>query len=161
MEVGAARDLASPHARRANGRVWLAGLLLTAALGMGACAATPGDAAHAGATHTPTRIADPQARIHNVTPDNIPLFVRITFTDATTYAQAVAILESGPSGEGPDPWGCDDPRTPTPPPPNVQEAVYNASHTLLLSYPTWDELLWAASSPQVVSVDAATVYMCS
>jgi hypothetical protein len=103
---------------------------------------------------------DPLSRIHTAGPNNIPLFVRITFTPATSYAQAVALLEAGPGARAPYPWTCDEPRSPTPPPLSDRQAAYAASHSLLLSYAVWDELVWIASAPQVVSVDGTYVYPC-
>ncbi len=112
------------------------------------------------ATATTTATANPEARIHNLSPNSFVLFIRITFTNSTTYDQAVALLGSGPFPTAPDPWGCDDPRSPTPPPNVERESAYDGSHTLLIDSTPWDELLWLASSPQVVSVDAAAVYQC-
>jgi hypothetical protein len=113
---------------------------------------------------TPTQVStstpDPLARIHNVGPNNIPLFVRITFTPSTTYAQAVAILATGSHPTEPYPWTCDEPRSPTPPALPDRQAAYAASHSLLLSYAVWDELVWIASAPQVVAVDGTYVYPC-
>lgn len=140
-------------------RLALAGLLLVATVALGACAPQPMSIA-AAQTATATRIADPRSRIHNITPSSSALFVRVTFTGSTSYDQAVAVLEGGPSGEAPDPWGCDDPRSPTPPPLDVRASAYDGSHTLLIEYPRWDEMLWIASSPLVVSVDGGAVYMC-
>jgi hypothetical protein len=103
---------------------------------------------------------DPLSRIHNVGPNNWRLFVRITFTPPTTYEQAVAVLETGPGARPPYPWPCDEPPSPTPPPLSDRQAAYAATHTLLISYPVWDELIWIASAPQVVSVDGTYVYPC-
>jgi hypothetical protein len=140
-------------------RLALAALLLVAALALGACGVTPRSNGIAAAV-TATSTTDPQSRIHNVSADSIPLFVRITFTNSTSYDQAVAILESGPRGESPDPWGCDDPRSPTPPPYDVRQSAYDGSHALLIEYPAWDELRWLASSPLVIAVDGGAVFMC-
>ena len=121
---------------------------------------TPTPTQTSGPTSSKTNTPDPVARIHNAAPSYIPLFVRITFTSSTTYEQAVSILESGPSARAPYPWNCDEPRSPTPPPLPDRQAAYDASHSLLLSYAVWDELVWLASSSQVVSVDGTYVYPC-
>ena len=52
---------------------------------------------------------NPPARFHHAQPDDIPLFVRVTFTTATSYDQAVATLEMGPCPKEPYPWTCDEP----------------------------------------------------
>jgi hypothetical protein len=99
---------------------------------------------------------NPLTRIHDVTPDALPLFARITFTPTTTYDQAVAILDHDPY-----PWNCDDPRTPIPPSLAEQRAAFASLHTLLISYPGWELLKRIASSPRVTSVDGIALYMCS
>jgi hypothetical protein len=113
-------------------------------------------------TPTPTAIAvstrteaDATSRIHNVSPGGFTLFARITFTVGTTYDQAAAIL-----GGRVYPWTCDNPAAPTPPPVVDQRAGFSSTHTLLISYGGWDELVRIARSPQVVSVDAASLYQC-
>jgi len=93
-----------------------------------------------------------------VPPGTFVLFASVTFTGATTYEQAAALL--GEDGTTPYPWICDDPRTSVPPPPDQQRAAFAASHQLLLSYPTDDQLNRLASSALVLSVDAAHLYMC-
>jgi hypothetical protein len=111
---------------------------------------------------TPTAIAastrteaEATSRIHNVSPGGFTLFARITFTIGTTYDQAAAIL-----GGRVYPWTCDDPAAPTPPPVVDQRAGFSSTHTLLISYGGWDELVRIARSPQVVSVDADPLYPC-
>lgn len=101
---------------------------------------------------------NPLTRIHNAQPDNIPLFVRITFAPSTTYEQAVAALETVP--KEPYPWTCDEPRSNLPPPPAERKSTYDTTHSLLLSYATWEQLTQIASLPQVVSVDGTYVYPC-
>jgi hypothetical protein len=86
------------------------------------------------------------------------LFASITYTTSTTYEQAVALLQS--VGQTPYPWTCDDPSMPTPPPAEQQRAAYAASYQLLVSYPRDDQLNQLAASPQVRSVDVATLSMC-
>lgn len=93
--------------------------------------------------------------IHHASPDYIPLFARITFTGDTTYDQATAMLNGHIY-----PWTCDEPRSNDHPSPAQQQAGFAASHTLLVSYPQWDELLRIASSPQVIAVDGASLYPC-
>jgi hypothetical protein len=83
------------------------------------------------------------------------LFASITFTSATTFDQAVAVL-----GGALYPWTCDDPPTPVPPSPADQRAAFTGSHMLLVSYPTWDHLVQIAASPLVVSVDGTSLYQC-
>ncbi len=106
---------------------------------------------------SPTPISAPSPRNH-VPPGTFVLFASVTFTGATTYEQAVAVLRE--AGVTPYPWTCDDPRTPVPPPPDEQRAAFAASHQLRLSYPTDDQLNRLPSSALVVPVDAAVVYMC-
>ena len=130
-------------------------LLVALVAGLAACgprsAATPSRVV----TETPTVAANPLSRIHNATPGDFLLFVRITFTPSTTYEQAVAIL-----GQDPYPWTCDDPRTPVPPSPAEQAATFASSHTLIVESPAWDVLTRIAASPQVISVDGAALYQC-
>ncbi len=104
---------------------------------------------------TPTRIS---AQRNHIPSGTSPLFARITFTTPTTYDQAVAILTA--AGDTPYPWTCDDPRTPTPPSLAQQRAAFASLHQLLVSYPSDSLLNQLASSSQVVSVDAAPLYMC-
>jgi hypothetical protein len=99
---------------------------------------------------------NPVAKIHNATSQDIPLFVSVAFTPATTFDQAVAALAGVLY-----PWTCDDPRTPVPPSLDEQRANFAGTHTLLISYPTWDRLLQIAASPLVVSVDGAALYQCA
>ena len=106
-------------------------------------------------TPTPTRSSTQRSHI---APGTWTLFARITFTTSTTYNQAVAILTA--AGGSPYPWTCDDPRTPTPPPLAQLRAAFASSHQLLVSYPSDSLLNQLASSSQVVSVDAASLYMC-
>jgi hypothetical protein len=103
-----------------------------------------------------TDTPNPDAKIHNATSQDIPLFVSITFTPATTFDQAVAVL-----GGALYPWTCDDPRTPVPPSLDEQRAIFAGSHTLLISYPTWERLVQVAASPLVVSVDGTALYQCA
>jgi hypothetical protein len=86
------------------------------------------------------------------------LFASVTFTGATTYEQAVALLSE--AGTIPYPWTCDDPRTPVPPPPDQLRAAFASSHQLLLSYPMDDQVNRLAASTLVLSVDVAPLYMC-
>ena len=104
---------------------------------------------------TPTRSPDPLARIHNVTPNAMPLFASIVFTPATTFDQAVAII-----GGDPYPWTCDEPRSPVAPSLAEQRAAFATAHWLLISYPQWNQLMRIAAAPQVVSVEAAPLYPC-
>ena len=133
-------------------------LLVTLLLWLGACASSPAT------LHSPTptaasiatrTAAEALARIHNASPKNIPLFASITFTADTTYDQAVAILRRHFY-----PWTCDEPRSPDPPPLAELHANFAASHGLLMSYPTWDELARIATAPQVVSVEGTALYPC-
>jgi hypothetical protein len=105
-----------------------------------------------GSTDTP----NPVAKIHNATAQDIPLFVSVTFTPPTTFDQAVAAL-----GGAPYPWTCDDPRTPVPPSLDEQRAIFTGTHTLLISYPTWERLVQIAASSLVISVDGTALYQCS
>lgn len=104
---------------------------------------------------TATSTVDPLSRIHNVTPGNSLLFIRVLFTPATTFEQAVAIV-----GGNPYPWDCDAPRTPVPPSLAEQRAAFAASHILYLSYPGQNQLIQIASSPQVVSVVGVALFQC-
>jgi hypothetical protein len=99
--------------------------------------------------------ADALARIHNVSPRDFMLFVSVRFTSETTFSQAMAILRGHVY-----PWTCDEPATPTPPSEAEQQSAFAASHTLVISYPAWDELVRIARSAQVVSVDADPLYPC-
>ena len=95
---------------------------------------------------SPTPTVAPLTRIHNASPDSVPLYARITYTITTTYNQAVALLPNGAT------WNCDGiPRTPFPA--NYIQTLYTTSHMLWMSYPTWDVLVQIASSPYVTSVD--------
>ncbi len=132
-------------------------LLLLAACAPGRVAPATLHSSTPTATTASTRTtADALSRIHNASPDYIPLFASITFTRATTYDQATAILQGHVY-----PWTCDEPRSNVPPPPAEQRANFAAWHGLLMSYPTWDELVRIASSPQVVSVEGTALYPCS
>lgn len=145
--------------------IWAKPRMICAGLALGFLVATAGCApvlrsssglvATAG-TQTPT--VDPLTRIHNAQPDNIPLFVRVTFTPSTTYEQAIAALNALP--KAPYPWTCDEPRSNVPPPLDERKAAYAATHSLLLSYATWKQVIQMASLPQVVSVDGTYVYPC-
>src|SRR5215469_16186170 len=53
------------------------------------------------AVSSSTSTANPVAKIHNATPQYIPLFVSVTFTPATTFDQAAAVL-----GGALYPWNC-------------------------------------------------------
>ena len=137
-------------------------LLLAVALLLGA-ACTPGSASPATLrAPTPTvttaatrTAADALSHIHNASPDQFSLFASVTFTTDTTYDQAYTIMRGHVY-----PWTCDEPRSNTPPPLSVQQANFGAWHGLLMSYPTWDELLRIASAPQVVSVEGTPLYPC-
>jgi hypothetical protein len=100
-------------------------------------------------------VAEALSHIHNASPDYVPLFASITFTSTTTYDQAYAILRGHVY-----PWTCDEPRSNDSPPPAEQLANFAAWHSLLMSYPTWDELVRIAASPQVVSVEGTPLYPC-
>jgi hypothetical protein len=95
------------------------------------------------------------SHIHNASPKDWSLFASITFTADTTYDQAQAILRGHVY-----PWTCDEPRSNVPPPAAELRANFAAGHYLLMSYPTWDELMRIASSPQVVSVEGTPLYPC-
>lgn len=99
--------------------------------------------------------ADALSHIHNVSPGNFTLFASITFTVDTTYDQAVAIMRGHIY-----PWTCDEPRSNTPPPSTEQRTNFATWHGLLMSYPTWDELVRIASVPQVVTVEGTPLYPC-
>lgn len=130
--------------------------VLAILLAVTACApGLPGPPAVAHVTPTATNAVDPAVRIHHASPDAVPLFARITFTSSTTYEQAVGILEREPY-----PWDCDEPRSFVPPPLAERRAAFSGSHTLLISYPTWEELQRIASSAQVISVDGTPLYPC-
>lgn len=138
-------------------------LLITMLLALMLVACAPGSSASStlrAPTPTPpaasTRTeADAASRIHNVSPRDFTLFVSVRFTSETTFSQATAILRGHVY-----PWKCDEPATPTPPSTTEQQSAFAASHTLLISYPAWDELVRIARSPQVVSVDADPLYPC-
>lgn len=141
---------------RARYGVLLNVLPLALVLWLAACA--PGSAGST-SLHNPATTSTPgsaSSRIHNITPGSFTLFVRVTFTSGTTYDEAVAIL-----GGRVYPWTCDAPRSPTPPPVSDQQASFAASNTLLMSYPTQDDLARIAASSQVVSVDGVALYQCS
>jgi len=108
-----------------------------------------------GSTPTPARSSTQR---NDIPPGTSPLFARITFTTSTTYEQAVAILTA--AGDSPYPWTCDNPRTPTPPPLAQLRAAFASSYQLLVSYPSDSLLNQLASSSQVVSMDAAPLFMC-
>jgi hypothetical protein len=99
--------------------------------------------------------AEALSHIHHAAPDSFTLFARIVFTSNTTYDQATAILHGHIY-----PWTCDAPRSNDQPPLSVQRANFAARHSLLISYPTWDELMRIASSPQVISVEGTPLYQC-
>jgi hypothetical protein len=107
------------------------------------------------ATASTRTTADALSHIHNASPEDWPLFASITFTADTTYDQATAILHRHFY-----PWTCDEPRSNEPPPLAVLHANFAKWHGLLMSYPTWDELVRIASSPQVVSVEGTSLYPC-
>lgn len=106
---------------------------------------------------SPIPKSSPSPRNH-VPPGTFVLFASVTFTSATTYEQAVALLSE--AGTTSYPWTCDDPRTPVPPPPDQLRAAFATSHQLRLSYPTDDQLNRLASSALVLSVDATPMSMC-
>jgi hypothetical protein len=166
-----------PPLAAARSRALVGGLVLAILVGIAACApsdlapsTTPSSSASGASSPTisepepPTpHVSPPTAtplpntlsKIHHATPDYIPLFAGITFTPTTTYEQAITIL-----GRPLYPWTCDEPRTSTPPPLAEQQTAFAASHTLLISYPTWGQLTQIAASPQVVSVDGTPLYPC-
>src|SRR5262249_48686449 len=127
-------------------------LLLFAGLGLTACNPS---STHA-STSTPSVPVNPVSRIHDVTPNSLPLFVKVTFTTSTSFEEAVAVL-----GSDPYPWDCDDPRTPVPPSTDEQRAAFAVLHTLIIEYVSWDRLTHIASSPHVSSVDGTALYQCS
>lgn len=126
-------------------------LLFILLLWLVACASSPRSAT----AHSPTATPDPLSRIHNASPNDFTLFASVTFTADTTYDQALAIMRGHVY-----PWTCDEPRSNDPPSPAEQRANFAAGHYLLVSYPTWDELVRIASSPQVVSVEREVLYPC-
>jgi hypothetical protein len=96
---------------------------------------------------------------NHVAADAHPLFVQITFTKDTTYAQAVALLQQ--VGQFPYPWNCDDPPHPTPPPAAQQQEDFKSGHTLLISSPSQEALNHLAAADQVTAIDAVALTMCS
>lgn len=102
-----------------------------------------------------TATPNPAAKLRNAPPDSFPIFARITFTPGTTYDQAIALLPQDPY-----PWSCDDPATPIPPPPSALRASFDATHTLLVSYPQWDRLTVLARSPRVALIEGTALYPC-
>jgi hypothetical protein len=131
-------------------------LLLVAACAPGSVSPATARAPTPTVTTAATRTtADALSHIHNASPDQFSLFASVTFTTDTPYDQAVAILRGHVY-----PWTCDEPRSNIPPPLSVQQANFGAWHGLLMSYPTWDELLRIASAPQVVSVEGTPLYPC-
>ncbi len=153
--TAAQRVASHRHLRDAGWLRWL--LVATLLLWLGACAPLSADGHAPTAAPAATRTAaEALARMKNITPGSFILFASITFTADTTYDEATAILRGHVY-----PWTCDDPREPTPPSVADQRASFAAAHTLLMSYPTWDELMHIASSPQVVSVENAPLYQCS
>lgn len=126
--------------------------LLVLFFGLAAC--TP-SSTHS-STAAPSITVNPLSRIHNVTSNSLPFFAKVTFTPATSFEQAVAIL-----GSAPYPWDCDDPRTPVPPSTDEQRAAFTTFHTLFIEYASWDRLTHIASSPHVISIDGAALYQCS
>lgn len=107
----------------------------------------------------PGRTSSQGARLI-ITPGSMLLFVRVTFDQATTYDQALAILAAEPYPAHPYPWTCDDPRSPTPPPLDEQRGAFDATHALYLSYPSWEQVTRIASSDHVILVERVALYMC-
>jgi hypothetical protein len=150
----AARHSATRRHQRYAGVVKL--LLLAVALLLVACApGTTRSPAPTATTASTRTTADALSHIHNASPDQFSLFASVTFTTDTTYDQAVAIMRGHVY-----PWTCDEPRSNTPPPLSVQRANFATWHGLLMSYPTWEELLRIASAPQAVSVEGTPLYPC-
>jgi hypothetical protein len=142
--------------RRVQALLAMALLMLLAACAPGTTASSTLHSSTRTAVPVSTRsAADALSHIHNASPKDIPLFTSITFTADTTYDQATAILHRHFY-----PWTCDEPRSDEPPPLAVLHANFAKSHGLLMSYPTWDELVRIASSPQVVSVEGTSLYPC-
>lgn len=133
--------------------IWL--VLLAACAPEIASPATSRPPAPTAATASTRTTADAMSHIHNASPEDWPLFASITFTADTTYDKATAILHGHFY-----PWTCDEPRSDEPPPLAVLQANFAKWHGLLMSYPTWDELVRIASSPQVVSVEGTSLYPC-
>ena len=100
----------------------------------------------------------PASRNH-VPKDVAALFVQVTFTTDTTYDQAVALLQR--VGALTTAWNCDDPPPDSTPPTTEQlRAGFGGDHTLLISYPTQDQLNTLAASDLVTSIDVVGVTMC-
>jgi hypothetical protein len=146
---------------------------LAIALLIAITACQPGGSSQAGnaAGSTP---GSPAGRNH-VPAGTRPQFARVTFTAATTYEQARALLTS--VGTVPYPWACSDLYfgTPTPtgglysalplttPPPSAEQdtpEAFAASHQFLVAYPTGQQINRIAASNLVVSIDGLRLPAC-
>ncbi len=152
-------------------RLLMGALALALLVAVAAC--QPGGASSASSTagSTPGSAA---ARNH-VPSGTRPQFARVTFTAATTYEQARALLTS--IGTVPYPWACSDLYfgTPTPgsglhniaplttPPPSAEQDTpdaYAASHRFLVAYPALKQLDQLAASNLVAAIDGLRLPAC-
>lgn len=145
-------------ARTGGQRYGLVGLALALLVVLAGCGGAAPKAR--GSATVSKQPVNPLAHIHDITPESMPLFARVTFDPAISYDQALAILVAEPYPAIPYPWLCDDPRTPVPPTLAELRASFATTHAIYLASPTWDQVTRIASTDRVVTVDAAPLYMC-
>ncbi|HLW02206.1 MAG TPA: hypothetical protein VKT82_26360 [Ktedonobacterales bacterium] len=159
-------------ARLAAFKRWLiaGSLALVVLVSLAAC--QPGGASNSGAAGV---TASASSGRNHVPPGTRPQFARVTFTAATSYDQARALLTS--IGQTPYPWACSDLYFGTPwpqirqqgaaplttPPPSAEQdtpAAFAASHQFLLPDPTQQQISQLAASNLVSAIDAARLPAC-
>ncbi len=159
---------------RPGSRFILCMLALTALIALAACQQS--GPANTVPTNSPGSAPSSSSARNHVPAGTRPQFVRVTFTAATTYDQARALLTS--VGQIPYPWACSDlyfDGTPSPaagqysvrpvttPPPSAEQdtpEAYAASHQFLVPYPTEQQMNQIAASDAVVSLDAVRLPAC-
>ncbi|HEU5367905.1 MAG TPA: hypothetical protein VFU69_05560 [Ktedonobacterales bacterium] len=154
-------------------RLLMGALALAMLVVVAAC--QPGGASNAGQRSAAGSTTGSAAARNHVPPGTRPQFARVTFTTATTYEQARALLTS--IGTVPYPWACSDLYfgTPSPlsglrslsplttPPPSAEQdtpEAYAASHQFLLAYPTGQQINQIAVSNLVVAIDGLRLPAC-